>query len=299
MSKREALARYNLIINKLRRQQVSSAEILAYLDEKSVDDGYNYSISKRTLQRDIDEIRSLFNIDIQYNKSENIYFIYDEGDSEASERILEAFDTFNALQMSERVSEYIHFEKRKPQGTQNLYGLLHAIKNRLAINFTYHKFWDSNFTKRTAEPYALKEYRSRWYLIANDRKDNNIKSFALDRLYDLDVVKQRFQFPTGFNVNEHFEHCFGIISPNDEKPQEVVLSFTPFQGKYIKTLPLHASQQVLADNETELRIKLTLFLTHDFLMELLSFGKELKVVSPQKLIDDLKSAYQGALDKYN
>ncbi len=266
MSKRESIARYNLIIKKLRKQAASFKEISDYLAFESDLQEYNFNVSKRTFQRDIDDIRSLYNMDIQYDFSRKVYYIDFDEQPEVNERILEAFDTFNALNISDRLSNFIHFEKRRPQGTENLYGLLHAIKNKVQITFSYHKFWENESTHRTTEPYALKEFKNRWYVLANDLKDKNVKSFALDRLSDLEVTRKKFQFPNDFNVNEHFKYCFGIIGPNEQKPQEIILSFNPFQGKYIKTLPLHESQVILKDDEHELLIKLTLFVTHDFFM---------------------------------
>lgn len=299
MSKRESIARYNLIIKKLRKHPASFAEISDYLALESELQEYNFNVSKRTFQRDLEDIRSLYNIDIQFDFSRKVYFLDFDEQSDVNERILEAFDTFNALNLSDRLSNNIHFEKRRPQGTENLYGLLHAIKNQLQIKFTYQKFWEDELTKRNVEPYALKEFRNRWYVLANDLKDNKVKSFALDRLSDLDITKKRFQFPVDFNVNSHYKYCFGIISPNGHKPEEIELSFDPFQGKYIKTLPLHESQQILIDNEEELRIRLTLFITHDFFMELLSYGENLRVIKPESLINDLKSTFKNVLKLYD
>lgn len=299
MSKRESIARYNLIIKKLRKHPASFAEIADYLALESELQEYNFNVSKRTFQRDLEDIRSLYNIDIQFDFSRKVYFLNFDEQPDVNERILEAFDTFNALNLSDRLSNNIHFEKRRPQGTENLYGLLHAIKNQLQIKFTYQKFWEDELTKRNVEPYALKEFRNRWYVLANDLKDNKVKSFALDRLSDLDITKKRFQFPDDFNVNRHYKYCFGIISPNGHKPEEIELSFDPFQGKYIKTLPLHESQQILIDNEEELRIKLTLFITHDFFMELLSYGENLRVIKPECLINDLKSTFKNVLKLYD
>jgi predicted DNA-binding transcriptional regulator YafY len=299
MSKRESIARYNLIIKKLRKHPASFVEIADYLALESELQEYNFNVSKRTFQRDLEDIRSLYNIDIQFDFSRKVYFLDFDEQPDINERILEAFDTFNALNLSDRLSNNIHFEKRRPQGTENLYGLLHAIKNQLQIKFTYQKFWEDELTKRNVEPYALKEFRNRWYVLANDLKDNKVKSFALDRLSDLDITKKRFQFPDDFNVNRHYKYCFGIISPNGHKPEEIELSFDPFQGKYIKTLPLHESQQILIDNEEELRIKLTLFITHDFFMELLSYGENLRVIKPESLINDLKSTFKNVLKLYD
>lgn len=298
MSKRESIARYNLVIKKLRKHPASFAEISDYLALESELQEYNFNVSKRTFQRDLEDIRSLYNIDIQYDFSRKVYFLDLDEQPDVNERILEAFDTFNALNLSDRLSNNIHFEKRRPQGTENLYGLLHAIKNQVQINFTYQKYWEDELTERIVEPYALKEFKNRWYVLANDLKDNQVKSFALDRLTDLEITKRKFQFPNDFNINDHYKYCFGIISPNGHKPQEVILSFDPFQGKYIKSLPLHESQQILIDNEDELRVKLTLFVTHDFFMELLSYGKNLKVIEPESLIKDIKNSLQETLKQY-
>ncbi|MBP8904281.1 MAG: WYL domain-containing protein [Paludibacteraceae bacterium] len=298
MSKRESIARYNLIIKKLRKQPADFEQISTYLSLESELQEYNFNVSKRTFQRDLDDIRSLYNIDIVYDFSRKVYFIDLEEQPELNERILEAFDTFNALNITDRLSNYIHFEKRRPQGTENLYGLLHAIKNKVQISFSYKKFWEDEMSQRTAEPYALKEFKNRWYVLANDLKDNKVKSFALDRLTELEITRKKFQLPIDFDVNEHYKYCFGIISPNEHQPQEVILSFDPFQGKYIKTLPLHESQVILKDHEEELLIKLTLFLTHDFLMEILSYGDNVKVIQPESLIEDLKTSYENALKLY-
>ena len=298
MSKRDSIARYNLIIKKLRKQPADFEQISTYLSFESELQEYNFNVSKRTFQRDLDDIRSLYNIDIVYDFSRKVYFIDLEEQPELNERILEAFDTFNALNITDRLSNYIHFEKRRPQGTENLYGLLHAIKNKVQISFSYKKFWEDEMSQRTAEPYALKEFKNRWYVLANDLKDNKVKSFALDRLTELEITRKKFQLPIDFDVNEHYKYCFGIISPNEHQPQEVILSFDPFQGKYIKTLPLHESQVILKDHEEELLIKLTLFLTHDFLMEILSYGDNVKVIQPESLIEELKTSYENALKLY-
>ncbi len=298
MSKREAISRYNLIIKRLRKQPATFAEIADYLAFESELQEYNFNIGKRTFQRDLDDIRSVYNIDIQYDFSRKIYFIDDDDQPEVNERILEAFDTFNALNISDRLSNHIHFEKRKPQGTENLYGLLHSIKNQVQIQFTYQKFWEDEFTNRTVEPYALKEFKNRWYLLANDMKDNQVKSFALDRLMELEITKRKFQFPNNFDINEHYKYCFGIISPNSHKPEEVILSFDPFQGKYIKSLPLHESQRTLIDNETEIRISLKIFITLDFVMEILSQGDNVKVIEPQSLVNEITRICQNTLSQY-
>lgn len=298
MSKRESIARYNLIIKKLRKHPATFREISDYLALESELQGYDFCVSIRTFQRDIQDIGSLYNIEIQYEPSLKAYSILHDDQPEANERIQEAFDTFNALNISDRLSNHIHFEKRRPQGTGNLYGLLHAIKNQVQISFTYEKFWDDEISHRLAEPFALKEFRNRWYVLANDLKDKKVKTFALDRLSGLEITRTKFSLPVNFDINERFKYCFGIISPNEPDPQEIVLSFNPLQGKYVKSLPLHESQVILKDNEQELLIKLTLFVTYDLLMEILSYGNNVKVLQPLSLVDEIRDCYENALKQY-
>jgi len=213
-------------------------------------------------------------------------------------RRMEAFDLFHSLSLVEDLSPFIHLEKRRPQGTEHLFSLLHAIKNQFKIRFTYQKFWEEISGQRLVEPYGLKEFRNRWYVLAKDSKDQKVKTFALDRLTNLEFTSQTFRFDTNLNFQEMFQDCFGIISPVNEKPQDVVLSFETVQGKYIKSLPLLHSQQIQADNDDELRIGLRLCITHDFVMELLSYGESMTVLQPQSLIQKIKEEHRKAYLKY-
>jgi predicted DNA-binding transcriptional regulator YafY len=305
MSKRGYISRYMLILKKLKVKPYSTYEnLLSYIENQfdylqMQDDTLNIGFSKRTLQRDIKEIRSVFGIEIAYSKANKGYYILQsEHENMNFQRMMEAFDMFNSLNLSQDLAPYIHLEDRKPQGTENLYGLLHAIKNRLQIEFIYQKFWEDVNSQRVVEPYALKEFKNRWYIMGKDHKDGNIKSFALDRLSDLKITSSKYQYPKDYNVEENYRYCFGIISPNQKDPQKIVLSFDAFQGKYIKTLPLHHTQQVLIDNEKELRIKLMLYPTFDFVMELLSFGDRMKVIEPKSFADEIKEGHKKAFEQY-
>ncbi len=305
MSKRGYISRYLLILKKLKAKPYSSYEELNQYIENKVDnmqmrdDTLDIGFSKRTFQRDIREISNIFGIDIEYSKSAGGYFI-NQGEMENLnfQRMMETFDVFNSLRLAQDLSPHVHLEKRRPQGTENLYGLLHAVKNRLKIKFSYQKFWEEEKSERVTDPYVLKEFKNRWYILAKDNNDGRVKSFALDRMSSLEITNVTFILPANYSAEESYRYCFGIISPTDEKPQEIILSFDPFQGKYIKTLPLHETQQVLIDNADELQVKLHLHVTHDLLMELLSFGNNVKVLKPKILANEIRAAHQRAFEQY-
>lgn len=306
MSKRTYLSRYHLLLKKLRQGACPTWPEIQTSVERGLeqlrlqDESLKADFSKRTFQRDVKELRETFGIHIEYSPGQRGYYIEeDEYQNQGFERMVESFDLLNALNLSTDVRQFVHLEKRQPQGTENLYGLLHAIKNGLCVRFVYQKFWEGKPTDRKAKPYALKEFRNRWYLLARDEKDQLVKTFGLDRLTELEITTERFQREKELNVEQGFRHCFGVIGPGEGKPERILLSFTPLQGKYIKTLPLHHSQKTLVDNETELQVKLKLFITHDFIMELLSYGPDVKVVSPSELRQTLLEKYKHAFKFYH
>jgi predicted DNA-binding transcriptional regulator YafY len=298
MSVRETILRYHLIISKLRKHPLTFNELSDELARESEFRKYNLKTGKRTFQRDLETIRSIYSIDIQYDFKRGVYYYDPDENSESDLRMVEALDLFNALKISENISGVIHFEKRRPLGTENLNGLLHAIRNRVQVEVTYFKYWEDQSSQRVVEPYALKEFRNRWYLLAVDHKDQKMKVFGLDRLSNPTITIRKFRYPRSFDVNDFFSDCYGIIVPEGEKPEEVILSFEPHEGKYIKSLPLHSSQEIITDNGEELRIRLHLYITEDFIMEILSHGLKVKVIQPSGLIKIIRTTCQEATLQY-
>ncbi|MGV3704300.1 MAG: helix-turn-helix transcriptional regulator [Arcticibacter sp.] len=294
MSKIEALSRYNLIINRVRKSPATLKEIREYLQRESEIQGYNFDVSDRTFKRDLNDIWSLYKIEISYDSSRRVYQINLEESPDLNSRMLEAFDTLNALNVASGLSEYVYFESRKPQGTENFHGLLHAIKNTQLIIFSYLKYWTGTVSIRKVLPYALKEFKGRWYLIAKDENDGWTKTFGLDRIADLEITKKKFVNRNKFNVAELFEECFGIINPIEGEAENVVLSFDADQGKYIKSFPLHRSQRILVDSNEQLRISLHVYVTHDLVMEVLSYGCRVRVIAPEKLRKEVLANYEKA-----
>lgn len=306
MSKRGYISRYLLILKKLKSKSYCSFEEIQEYIERQVDflqmqdDSLMIGFSKRTFQRDLKEIRNNFGIEIDFSRSlKGYYIVQNELENMNFQRMLEAFDMFNSLNLAQDLKPYIHLENRAPQGTENLYGLLHAIKNNLQIEFSHKKFWEDQTKNRKVEPYALKEFKNRWYLVAKDLVDNSIKTFGLDRLTELHITRTKFIYPNNFDVREKFRFFFGIISPNELLPDEIILSFDPDQGRFVKSLPLHSTQEIVLENEIEFRIKLKICITRDFVMELLSFGDSVKVIEPTSLIEKMKQIYAKASALYS
>lgn len=299
MSKKQFIKRHHLIINKLRSNPCSFKDMQDYLEKHSINDDENYAISKRTFERDVKEIWEIYKIGIEYRRSQNAYEITQDADEVKTDRLIESIQILNALSVSDSVSSHLILEKRKPLGTENMHGLLHAIKNQFQVQFTHEKFWkDHNEKKiRSVYPLALKEARNRWYLLAKDPNEDVFKTFGLDRIFNLDITRKKFEYPINFDAEKKFEHSFGITI-DGINPEKIILCFSHRQADFVKSLPLHHSQKIVSENESECVIELFMRPTYDFIMELLSLGKEVKVQEPESLKNEMIEMLEATLKQY-
>ena len=265
----------------------SFKEILKHLEELYHRESFpkDLASSQKTFDRDKKLLLEM-GIEIKFKRSTMTYQVVNDDFSESSQTIFDNILLLNAYKQTENNSEVMIFEKRKSRGLENLNGLLHAIQNRKTISLSYTKHWEGISTKRVVEPYALKEFKNRWYLLANevDGKDFFLKTFGLDRISDVEVNSKTFK-KQEVDIDKLFVNSFGIISTLDQIPEKIILSFDYEQGKFIKTLPIHHSQKVLIDNDSEYRIELTLVPTYDFYQELLTHTGRMKIISPENVRD--------------
>ena len=181
-------------------------------------------------------------------------------------------------------SSFIDFEKAPfSKGNEHIEPLLEAIKEKKAIEILYHKFNEEKPDGRIVSPLLLKEYRNRWYLLGVIHEEIEIRTFGLDRIVAvLHRPEVPFKESSSFDADTYFRNTLGISYENGEA-EEVILSFTPFQGNYIKTQHLHSTQEVLVDNEQEFRIKIKVAINYELISTILSFGEAVEVVSPSLL----------------
>ena len=303
MQKDFYLARYALIIKKIENSPISYPQLKDYLlNSFEFQDAGVRSYSIRTLQRDIKEISRLFNITIHNKKKgDNRYYIESKAETENDEynqKLLESFHISNALNMHPDFSDFIYFESRKPTGMQHFYDLFFAIRNRRILNFDYTVYKKQERTERKVHPLALKESKNRWYLIAVDTKDEKLKSFGLDRISFLNVSKSKFREKYKCNLKEHFKHSFGVMNLNGMMPEKIVLKCTQEQGEYIRSFPIHKSQKEIPCADEGICFEFFLYPTYDFVQEILSYGKEVKVLEPQSLVSEVKRNLELSLSQY-
>ncbi len=299
MSKHGAIKRYTLTIEKINSGQYPSfQQIKDFLFE------YGFAVSNRTLQRDIEQIRFEFGVEIKYDRYKNGYFI----DKEESLNLDDFFTFLEMANTSEILSEslkenkdslkYIDFDTN-PQlkGIEYLQPILQAIKEHRKISFTHQNFHTDNLRKYTLKPYLLKAYRNRWYVVGILGNTTDFRIFGIDRLAELIVQTDFFEVNKELDAKVVFDQTIGL-SYSVNPVEEIVLNFTVEQGKYVKTLPLHHSQKILADNANGLRISIMVAPNYELIQEILKYGNTVKVEKPQWLVDEIISNLKDTLRKY-
>ena len=300
MSQHGTIRRYSLIVEKARTRSYPS---LKELGEYLFTHGFEHS--ERTLQRDIEQLRNEFGIEITYSYVRRGYFI-DEANSVHTDSFLRFLSIVNtahlfteSLQESKKILNYIDFENQGSlKGLEYLRPLLFAINNCRQVALLYKKFQSSSKKNYVLWPYMLKEYQSRWYVLGMTDQKDFLVTFGVDRICELKVMTETFRPRADIHPDKLFAHTIGVTH-SISKVEQVILSFTPHQGHYIKTLPLHASQKVLIDNEQELRISLQIVINYECIQRILIQGDTVRVLSPQSLVEKIKTNLENTLKKYN
>lgn len=284
MAKREYIQRHLLIIKKLKNSPSTFEEIQKYLLKQQELTEDNFEISQRTFQRDLNEIQSIYDTEIKFNKKERWYEIIEETQEKPIERIIEAFEMLNALNFSDSASKKILVEKRGGKGTEHMHVILHAIENKWIIRIRHKSYWKEEPEIRTVQPIAIKEAQNRWYLICFDVNKQDIRNFGLDRIQTIEITNQKCK-PLKVEVNQLYQHAFGIET--NVPAVKIKLTFNAFQALYIKSLPLHHSQKLIMENDEYSQFEYFMHPTNDFIMEIMKYGENVKVEEPKELREDI------------
>ncbi len=299
MSKHGVIKRYILEIEKINYGQYPSFnQIKDYLFE------YGFEVSDRTIQRDIEQIKFEFGIEIKYNRTKNGYYInFEESiNVESFFRLLEIVNTaellINSVKETKETLKYISFDKEgNLKGIKNLSLLLNAVKNHKKISFIHYNYQTGKKRNYILKPYLLKEYENRWYIVGIIGNLKEFRIFGIDRIESLKIKPDTFSIDRKLNPFDIFENTIGLIYTHHPL-QTVVLSFLPSQANYIKSLPLHHSQKILIDNEEEFCISITVTPNYELEQLILKYGHTVSVKEPKWLAIKIKSQLQKALNRY-
>lgn len=293
------LARYTWIVDTIRRfGHMTREELSRRWENSAVSNGS--TLARRTFYNYREAIAELFGLDIIYNATTHEYYIDEANNDERTRSItdllLDSAALSGIMADAQSISSRIFLEN-VPSARINLAPIIAAIKDGKAITFSYHPFTRTLATRGIVlEPYLIKLFKQRWYVAGRNVGEDRLKTYALDRMTDLEHTIHTFTLPTNFNPQEYFKYSFGIVVDSSE-PRQVVLRAGARQAKYLRALPLHPSQQEMVHNSHSM-FHYDLLLTPDLVSELMSMGPDIEVVAPEELRTLMATRLSDTLNQY-
>ena len=246
--------------------------------------GRGEELSERQFHRYTDAVEELFDIEIKYSRTQRGYIVADrDGIDNMGMRkwLIQTFSVNNILHESQELKNRILFED-VPSGQQHLTTIVDAMREGVALSMTYHSFHREEPSTFEVEPYCVKLFELRWYMLGMSDK---LRIYALDRIKALEPTERKFKLPKKFDAAKFFEDYYGIIIGDEDFDVEpVALKVDWWQSKYLRTLPLHHTQVEVVRNEEFSIFEYRLCPSFDFRQKLLSMGGSVEVLAPAELI---------------
>ncbi len=280
-------------------KKISFKEINKRWLDNDLSEGKEMSI--RTFHKWRQYIEELFGIIIE-NETGGQYRYYIENAHELNNGSLRSwlFNTLtvsNLMMDSASIKDKILFEEI-PDGEQYLPVIIEALKNNAILEMTYQSYWRDEANSFTVEPYCIKAFKQRWYLVARSPYYDKIMIYALDRVHQLEPTALHFEYPEDFKAEDYFDECFGIIADVNYKVETVKLKVSAGQANYLRSLTLHQSQKEIERNDEYSIFTVRLRPTFDFQQEILSMGSDIEVLAPRWFRDEVAEISKQMWNKY-
>ena len=289
------IKRLSAIVNKLSgiSEYVSKEELL---EAMSGDMAENGSYTLRTLQRDIRTIEEVFGMEIENVKGEGYRIVgWDPVYTDRFKELLSEFEILSTVGSDSGTRNYIIPEQRRMSFSVDIQKVLRSIKQRRKVRFSYSlPRLGGKEVEYLAEPYFLKQSQNRWYLVA--MVEEILKCFELGRFVSFKVLDEEFSRDESVQAENLFRDCFGIWDDPKMPVEDIRLRFSPLDGRFIKTLPIHTSQKI-EETDEYVEVTLRLKITNDFVMALLSRSSSIEILAPQSLKDRMNAIWTVALER--
>lgn len=186
-----------------------------------------------------------------------------------------------------------------------------AIRACSVIKLHYELFNNSSKRETIISPYLLKEYNRRWYLIGSADDTGKILTFALDRIIDIELLPGYEYREAPIDLLERYEDIIGVSYYDGHPIHRILFWVSENSSPYVVTKPLHGSQtSIKGEKERVIRAEYqvppggSLFSiecmeNYELIRELCSFGGEMKVLSPQTIVDSVKQWIKSMSELYD
>lgn len=262
---------------------------------------FGSSYSRRTFNNHRMNVEEIFGIRIDCNRSTNRYFIDCSDDvsdeNEESAWLINTFTVNNMLSLGkERLRGRVSVEDI-PSGHRFLTVIMDAMTECRELRISYRKYTSTETGQYTIHPYAVKEAGRRWYLIGYCVEREGLRVYGLDRVLDITETGRTFRMDKDFDVDEMFATSFGIYLP--EGPGKTITFRTGMKdASYIRDLPLHKSQEEIANDGNSVTFSIFVCPDKAMIMEFCKFGSRIEVLSPESVRKEVAEELRRASELY-
>ncbi len=289
----------------------------------------NQGVTKKTVFNDIEKMKEVFDAPIErkkgiyfYTKEFSLYKLFNIDDFQLAIELNSLFEQFAAfpqfkgleevrIKLNERVSSqskasFVQFEQNDEYaGLKRLQEIYEAIKAKKTLKIHFQDFSKSQ-KAYSISPYMLKEYHNRWHVYGYEHIKGKIYNLALDRILAIDeasIFKYREQKAGDLaflNDIIGFTYLYDAETETYAALETVKIKVELPRANYIRTKPLHHSQQEVSQetSETHVVFSYQLRFNNELFAKLLEFGKDLEILEPLHLREKMIVHIQEMAKKY-
>ena len=276
---------YIWLLNTIARGPISRAAIDEKWAHSSVNEYKQDYLPESNFHRWKSTVEMLFDVHIKCN-AYNEYYIEEASDLRGTDlrlRLLNLMSMDSLLKDSKELSDQILFEPI-PSGEKFLAPIIEALRDKTAIEMTYQGFTKDYPATFIVEPYCLKMFKQRWYVLAYSPGIDKMRVYGLDRIHAIEPTKKKYQLPDDFDAEAYFKDAYGVTVLDDQQePQKIVISMSEDQAHYLRTLPLHSSQKEIEPINGYPAFSFYVYPSDEFCQELFKYGSYLEVHEPESL----------------
>ena len=298
---------YIWLVNTIKRaRRISFAEIQEKWLDTEMSGGVEFARS--TFNRHKDAIQDIFGINIDCDRKGGYkYYI-------ANEKVLREDTVQNWIVSTMSVNDVISDSKalhdrivlQQIPCDEYLEIFINAMKRKVRVEVKYRRYESDNITEVDFEPYCLKLFNLRWYVLAHFHRDATPEKeerdyygvYSFDRMQEVSLTNVKFEVRDDFDAQDYFSECFGVFVSESTPAERIVLRAYNKQRYYLNDLPLHHSQKVIGRGENYTDFEYYIRPTIDFCGHILSLANQLKVIYPQSLADRIRQMAMDTLEMY-
>lgn len=278
---------------------ISFADINERWQRSILSDGKQMAL--RTFHNHREAIEDLFDIRIACDTRTNCYYVANSDylrRENIANWLLDNFAICNTLHEAKSLHERILVEDI-PSAKGFLTHILEAMRENRQIVVSYQPFYGETPFDLTLRPLFVKLYARRWYLYADKPNDPKIKLYALDRMQEVRLTTVKFTPPADLDPQGYLSAAFGVAVYEDIKPCKILIRAYWEGIKYLRTLPLHASQKEVKTTEEYSDFEYWAAPTCEFYRAVLAHHITIQVLSPLSVRNHLASLLESLNNYYS